>query len=157
MHSFTNLLIHVIFSTKERARVLADEIRPDLLAYMGGILRELNGTALIINGTEDHVYMLLRLPGDVHIAEYINSSRWVHETFPHRATYAWQRGYGAFSVSKSNRWATFFCRLRRLAYVCPRPKPPTAHAVSYLLLPVGWLLSEEKVARMDPNVHLRPG
>ncbi len=103
-HTFTTLHTHVIFSTKERCPFLDDEIRPRIFAYMGGIVRELHGTAAIINGVSDHVHMLVQLPAEVSLAECLrivktNSSRWVHETFADRKKFAWQSGYGASSVS----------------------------------------------------------
>lgn len=106
-HSFSNLLTHVIFSTKGRAGLITPEIRNDLFAYLGGIVRELGGTALLINGTGDHVHMLLRLPANLSVAECVrlmkaNSSRWVHQRWPGRKDFAWQIGYGAFAVSTSN-------------------------------------------------------
>jgi putative transposase len=60
-HTYTKLLNHIIFSTKDRLPYFRDERRNDVFAYMGGILRELKGTALKINGPEDHVHMLVRL------------------------------------------------------------------------------------------------
>ncbi len=106
-HSFTNLLTHIVFSTKGRVPLIDQELKPQLLAYMGGILREIQGSALLINGTADHVHLLMRLPATVALANALrtlktNSSRWVHERWPARADFAWQTGYGAFSVSQSN-------------------------------------------------------
>jgi len=106
-HTYSTLLTHVVFSTKDRMRFLDVQIRPDLFAYMGGIVREIGGANRIINGLEDHVHMLISLPADVAISERLrvvktNSSRWIHETFGNRRHFAWQTGYGAFSVSASN-------------------------------------------------------
>jgi len=111
-HSYSSLLVHVIFSTKGRARSLDPSIRPDLFAYMGGIVREMRGAARLINGTEDHVHMLLSLPADIAVAECLrvvktNSSRWIHETFARYRSFAWQMGYGAFTVSVSNEKQVF--------------------------------------------------
>ena len=83
------------------------KLRPDLFAYMGGIVREMGGAARLINGTGGHVHMLASLPADVAIAGCLrivktNSSRWVHERFGNHRSFAWQAGYGAFSVSASN-------------------------------------------------------
>jgi REP element-mobilizing transposase RayT len=104
-HTFTNLLTHIVFSTKERVPVINAELRPQLHAYMGGIVRELQGTALIINGMADHVHLLVGLPPALSLSDALrvlkaNSSRWLHET--RRAPFNWQAGYGAFSVSQSN-------------------------------------------------------
>ena len=106
-HSYSTLLTHVVFSTKDRMRFMDAQIRPDLFAYMGGIVREMQCTARVINGPEDHVHMLISLGADVAIAECLrvvktNSSRWVHEKFGNHRNFAWQAGYGAFSVSASN-------------------------------------------------------
>ena len=110
-HAYSTL-VHVVFSTKERAPSMDAKIRPDLFAYMGGIVREIGGVARIINGTEDHVHMLLSLPADIAVAECLrvvktNSSRWVHETFARHRSFAWQKGYGAFKVSVSNEKQVF--------------------------------------------------
>jgi REP element-mobilizing transposase RayT len=104
--TFTNLLTHIVFSTKDRVSSIRPELNPDLHAYMGGIIRNLAGQALIVNGMADHVHLLVWLPPTVAIAEALrvlkaNSSRWVHDT-QGRRTFAWQAGYGAFSVSHSN-------------------------------------------------------
>jgi REP element-mobilizing transposase RayT len=107
-HTFTHLLTHCIFSTHDRRPFIAELIRNDLHAYLGGIVRGLKGTALAIGGTSDHVHLLARLPAEVAVAECMritkaNSSLWVHERWPERRSFSWQRGYGAFSVSESAR------------------------------------------------------
>ncbi len=106
-HSYSALLAHAVFSTKDRVRLIDAQIRPDLFAYMGGIVREMGAAAPLINGTDDHLHMLIRLAADMSIAECLrvvktNSSRWVHEVFADHRSFAWQIGYGAFSVSASN-------------------------------------------------------
>ncbi len=106
-HTYTNLLAHVIFSTKMRAPLIDAELRERLFPYMGGIIRELGGKALAINGTADHVHVLLLQSTEHSIEETMrvvkaNSSRWIHEQWPQRGLFAWQRGYGAFSVSRSH-------------------------------------------------------
>jgi len=107
-HTFTSLLTHVTFSTHGRASLIVDLIRDDLHAYLGGILRELHATPIAIGGTTDHVHLLTRLPADLAVADCLrviktNSSRWVKEKWPERQSFGWQGGYGAFSVSESNR------------------------------------------------------
>jgi REP element-mobilizing transposase RayT len=106
-HTFTTLHTHVIFSTKDRAPFLDEAIRARVFAYLGGIVRELGGAAVRVNGVSDHVHMLLQLPSEVALAECLrvvktNSSRWVHETWPDRKKFAWQAGYGASTVSTSS-------------------------------------------------------
>ena len=108
-HTFTSLLTHIIFSTRERAPLIADAIRTDLHAYLGGILRELRATPIVIGGTADHIHVLLQAcRADFAVADCLrvlktNSSRWVKEKWPERRSFGWQGGYGAFSVSESNR------------------------------------------------------
>jgi REP element-mobilizing transposase RayT len=103
-HTCGNILLHLIFSTEHRRPLIRPEFRDDLFAYLGGIIREMNGTALIINGTADHVHMLLRIrPANAaaEIARVVkaNSSRWIRQRSPE---FGWQTGYGVFSVSESN-------------------------------------------------------
>jgi len=105
-HTFTNLLTHVIFSTKDRLPLLTPDLRADMLAYLAGIVRKLHGKVIESNARPDHVHSLLSLPPTLAVAEALrvlksNSSLWVHET-RRRAAFAWQTGYGAFSVSQSN-------------------------------------------------------
>ncbi|HMD85580.1 MAG TPA: IS200/IS605 family transposase [Terriglobia bacterium] len=105
-HTFASLYTHVIFSTKDRLPFLTAELRPDLLAYRGGIVRKLGGKLVDANARLDHVHCLLSLPPALAVADALrilktNSSAWVHET-RRRAAFAWQAGYGAFSVSQSN-------------------------------------------------------
>jgi putative transposase len=100
-----NIVVHLIFSTELRLPLISPDIRSDLFAYLGGIVRELRGTALMINGTCDHVHMLIRIRPAQSIAELAcvvkaNSSGWIRKK-GHKE-FAWQAGYGVFSVSESN-------------------------------------------------------
>ena len=100
-----NLVVPLIFSTKLRKPLIGPDIRADLFAYLGGIVQELRCTALIINGTCDHVHMLMRIRPALSIAEIArivktNSSSWVRKK-GHKE-FAWQAGYGVFSVSESS-------------------------------------------------------
>ncbi len=75
---------------------------------MAGIIQQLGGIALLINGVADHVHILLSLPATAAPSEFIgklkaNSSKWVHESFPEHRDFAWQLGYSAFSVSFSQK------------------------------------------------------
>ena len=106
-HTFSNLLVHVIFSTKDRVASIRPEWRADLHAYLGGIVREIGGTASAINGTADHVHLLVSMPGKIAVAELVrvlkaNSSRWVNREGKVKTGFAWQTGYAAYSVSQSN-------------------------------------------------------
>ena len=107
-HTYTNLLVHATFSTKDRVPVLDEGTGPRVFAYMGGIVRELGGQALAINGPDDHVHMQLLLPPTLCVSDAMrviktNSSRWANEKHLTGRPFAWQPGYGAFSVSESSR------------------------------------------------------
>ena len=104
-HTYTNLLSHVIFSTKDREPLITARLDDDLLAYLGGIVRELGGALRAANARPDHVHLLCSLPPMVAMADALrgvktNSARWVHRSRNY-ADFEWQTGYGAFSVSHS--------------------------------------------------------
>ena len=106
MHSFTSILIHCVWSTKNREPILSSEIRNRLWPYLGGIARENKMKALAIGGTADHVHVLVSLPATFSVATALqllkgNSSKWMHETFPKLHSLEWQQGYGAFSIGVS--------------------------------------------------------
>ena len=106
-NTYTSLNVHYVFSTKGRAPVLVGEMKERLWAFMGGIARENKMTARCIGGVSDHVHLLVSLPAALSIAKAIQlikggSSVWLHETFPEASTFAWQEGYGAFTVSVSH-------------------------------------------------------
>lgn len=105
-HSYTSCLMHVVYSTKNREPLITPELQARLHPYLGGIARENNFTALAIGGVADHVHLLLSLPSTLATAKAVQlikggSSKWVHDEFPDLAHFAWQEGYGAFSVSIS--------------------------------------------------------
>jgi len=106
-NTYTSLHYHVVFSTKNRERWITSEIEDRVWAYLGGIAREHKMKPLKIGGIEDHIHMLLGAPPTLSpskIAQLIKggSSGWIHERFPAMSRFAWQDGYGAFTVSKSN-------------------------------------------------------
>ncbi len=105
--SFAALHCHVIFSTKNRLPLLASALQPRLFAYLGGILSPHRTALIAAGGMPDHVHLLLSLSREMAVAEAVrllkaNSSKWLHETFPELAAFAWQSGYGAFAVSYSH-------------------------------------------------------
>ena len=105
-HTYASILTHCVFSTKERRRLIDAELQARLWPFVGGIARENGMKALAVGGVEDHAHVLLSLPATMPVAKAIQlikggSSKWVHETFPERRAFAWQEGYGAFSVSVS--------------------------------------------------------
>lgn len=105
--SYTNLLYHIVFSTKDRQPIITDVYQPRLYDYIGGTIRHLGGISLGINGTEDHVHVLAKLRPDKAVSDVLrdlkaNASGWMHDVFPELKDFSWQRGYGAFTVSASN-------------------------------------------------------
>ncbi len=106
MHSFSSSLHHCVFATKGREAVLIPQLRERLWPYLGGIARENGIKVLAIGGMADHVHVLLSLPATMSVAKAMqllkgNSSKWIHETFPKLKSFAWQEGYGAFSIGVS--------------------------------------------------------
>ena len=106
-HTYTNILIHALFSTKDRQCWLTSEIREEVFRYLGGTLNELRGQSILVNGPRDHVHILFVQPRTLSIASVMeklkaNSSGWVKERWPDRRYFGWQTGYAAFSVSKSH-------------------------------------------------------
>ena len=105
-NTYTSLNVHYVYSTKNRAPILIGNVRERLWAFMGGIARENGMKARCIGGVADHVHLLVSMPTTLSIAKGVQlikggSSAWVHETFPEMEHFAWQEGYGAFSVSVS--------------------------------------------------------
>ena len=103
-HKFPNVLIHIIFSTKERRDLIPKELLSTRWKYLAGIGRNQRIPVLAAGGTRNHVHVLVALPTDVTIAKTVqvlkaNSSRWIGE---HGIAFAWQEGYGAVSVSPSH-------------------------------------------------------
>jgi putative transposase len=106
-HTFHSLNVHCIFSTKERVPILSPEVRERLWPYLGGIAKQNGIRPASIGGVADHVHLLLSIPTTIAIAKAIQlikggSSAWIHDTFRELNNFAWQEGYGAFSVSVSH-------------------------------------------------------
>jgi len=104
--TYSNILLHIVFSTKNRDPVIDQELRPRLYEYIGGIVRGEKGMLHEIGGTDDHVHMLLRWRTDEAVATLLrnlksHSSGWIHKTMPKQSGFWWQAGYGVFSVSQS--------------------------------------------------------
>jgi putative transposase len=100
------LLVHFVWSTAHREPCISPVWADRLYGYIGGVVNNKNGKLICSGGIEDHLQLLVSLPSTVDIAEMVNaikanSSRWIHETFADQKDFAWQKGYGAFSVSKS--------------------------------------------------------
>jgi putative transposase len=102
--SYTNLLYHIVYATKERAPLITKTLRPRLHEYLGGTVRSLGGVAIEINGVADHVHILAKLRPTISVSEFMSklksgSSGWAKRQTAGR--FAWQARFGAFTVSES--------------------------------------------------------
>ena len=103
-HTYFQNVMHVVFSTKERRKMIPTNMRERLWSYTAGICKHQKVFVHAVGGMEDHIHLLLQFPATVVISEAIktikaNSSSWMSDEI---GQFAWQQGYGAFSVSKSN-------------------------------------------------------
>ncbi len=103
---YLSLLIHFTWSTKGREPWLAGEMRDDLYSFIGGIMKNKNARLIPAGGMFDHIHLYASMPSTISIADFVNavksnSSRWIHDYSSQLRSFAWQEGYGAFSVSKS--------------------------------------------------------
>lgn len=106
--SLARIVLHIVFSTKNRIPFLKDaNLRPRLHAYPAGVLQNIHCEPILVNGVEDHVHILCNFSRTITIAGLVeeakkNSSKWMKEQDPVCRDFFWQAGYGAFSVSQSN-------------------------------------------------------
>jgi len=106
-HTFSNLLFHLVWSTKNREPFIKKEIKHRLHSYIRTVIENEGAKLLFINGVEDHVHLLVATPLTMLIPDLIEkikpiSTKWVVKTFPEITGFKWQEGYGAFTVGKSN-------------------------------------------------------
>lgn len=105
--SLAKILTHLIFSTKNRERIIQDDVRDELHRYIATVLKEMESPAILINSVEDHVHILFSLSKNYAIKEIVEkiktaSSKWIKGKGRGYAGFYWQNGYGVFSVSQSN-------------------------------------------------------
>jgi putative transposase len=105
-NTYINLLLHVVFSTKNRKPFLKPAVRERLYPYINAIAKENKFIVLCIGGTADHMHLLLSLPSTISLADSMRflkggSSHWLRETFDELRVFSWQEGYGAFSIGES--------------------------------------------------------
>lgn len=105
--SLSYLLTHIVFSTKDRAPLLDATVRPALHAYLSTVARGVDCECFRVGGVADHVHLAVRLSRTITMAQLIeelktSSSKWLKTQSPTLAAFAWQRGYGAFSVGPSD-------------------------------------------------------
>jgi putative transposase len=108
--TWTKLLYHIVFSTKDRRELIASALQHNLHAYMGGIIKRMKGTPLLIGGMPDHVHVFTSVPPVLAISDFMRelkagSSKWVNEQSKFTIPFEWQRGYAAFTVASSGREA----------------------------------------------------
>jgi REP element-mobilizing transposase RayT len=104
--TYTNLLYHIVFSTKDRIPLINEEFQEELYRYIGGIIRAEGGIQLEIGGVSDHVHMLTKIKPAIAVSEMLakikaNSSKWLNDHKMKMRKFGWQEGYGAFTVSES--------------------------------------------------------
>jgi putative transposase len=103
-HTYTNLLYHIVFSTKDRKPFIRNKTKSRLYDYIGGTIRGIGGICLEIGGIEDHIHLLLKLKPTMDVAKFLqdlkpNVTNWARrEILP---IFEWQNGYGAFTVGES--------------------------------------------------------
>lgn len=105
--SLASILIHLVFSTKHREPFITPDIEPELYPYLSTVFRECQSPALIIDGTADHIHILFALHRTQSISTVVEeikkrSSKWVKAKDASFKNFAWQAGYGAFSIGQSN-------------------------------------------------------
>ncbi len=105
-NTYTNLLYHIIFSTKNRLPLICESFQPDLYQYIGGTIRGERGILIEIGGMPDHIHLLAKFKTNIAISDMLriikaNSSKWINEHWDNEQRFAWQDGYGAFTVSES--------------------------------------------------------
>ena len=102
--SYTNLIYHIVYATKERAPLITDTLRPRLHEYLGGIVRGIQGVPLEVNGTNDHVHLLIRIKPVISVSEFLSKLKSSSSGWAKRQTlgrFAWQARFGGFTVSES--------------------------------------------------------
>lgn len=104
--TLVGLLVHVVFSTKNREPFITPEIEPELFAYIGGILKNHESRLMDAGGTADHVHLLLSQSKNVSLSALLkdvkkDSSSWIKTKGIRFRNFHWQDGYGAFSIGQS--------------------------------------------------------
>ena len=105
--SLSHIIVHLVFSTKHRESLIADDVREALHSYMAGVFQGIDSPALLINSMPDHVHVLFMLSRKLSLADVLEeiktkTSKWMKARDSRFADFYWQNGYGAFSVSQSN-------------------------------------------------------
>jgi putative transposase len=101
--SLSQVLLHIVFSTKNRVPMITLDIEPELYAYLGQICNNHRCPSILINGISNHIHILCGLSRTYTIAELVEelktgTSKWVKTKLPNLSKFSWQNGYGVFSV-----------------------------------------------------------
>lgn len=104
--TFTKILVHIAYSTKNRAAMIPESIEPRLYAYIGGICRAMKSPLLAMNGVADHVHMFVSLGKTIALSDLLlnvkrDSSIWIKDQDAALRDFAWQDGYFGFSIGES--------------------------------------------------------
>ena len=105
--TLVSLLVHVVFSTKNRADLISPDVEPDLFAYLSGILNQHESRCVAVGGTANHVHLLVSLSKNHALSAVVgdlkrSSSKWLKTKGTRFRNFGWQDGYGAFSIGESN-------------------------------------------------------
>jgi putative transposase len=105
--SLADIILHIVFSTKERLPLIKPSVEEELYSYISGVCKKLNSPVIKINGVEDHIHILLQLGRTIAVSDLISeikssSSRWIKTKDPFFNNFSWQGGFGVFSVSRHN-------------------------------------------------------
>ena len=147
--SFTNINLHIIFHVGNTSVAMRDSDMPQIFQYIGGIIRELGGYAYMVGGQPDHIHILTSLPIKLNIPDFVrliktNSSKWLKQLHSEYKVFSWQEGYGAFSVSESNKKAVIHYILNQKEH----HKVRTAHDEWMMFLDKNGFYMDETTGRI---------
>lgn len=105
-NTFSQIYLHIIFSVKDRERLIKENFKTELYKYISQIIQNKGQKLIVINGTDDHLHLVISINPDLSCSELVksikvSSSKWINEKRFIRTKFQWQEGYGVFSYSKS--------------------------------------------------------
>ena len=105
-HSLSKIILHIVFSTKRRQKIIAPEFEKELHAYIAGTIRNLAGNAYRVGGYSDHIHIACTLPRTISVSTLVqeiksSSSKWTKLQGSRCASFSWQVGYGVFSLGQA--------------------------------------------------------
>jgi REP element-mobilizing transposase RayT len=107
-HTYSQLLYHLVWSTKNRQSLITNDFQNRLYEYMSGTFRSLKCHCILIGGMPDHIHVCTEIPPSINISDVmrnvkVSTTKWIKHNFSVGKDFEWQEGYGAFSVSASNK------------------------------------------------------